>query len=331
MNLTTTYLGLKLRTPLVPSASPLSEKLDNLKHMEDAGASAVVLHSLFEEQIRGDSADLERDLFRGSDSYPEALSYFPASRDFAAGPEMYLEHIVQAKKALNIPVIASLNGTTFGGWTSFSRQIERAGADALELNFYSVPTDVDRSPDDIERDLLTIAAAVKAQVRIPVAIKLSPYYTNLTHFARRLEQHGADGLVLFNRFYQPDIDLDSSEVVPQAQLSTSSALRLPLRWIGILHGRLQLNLAASGGVHRGADALKLLMVGADVTMLCSALMRQGIDYLRTIEREMVEWMEQHEYESVEQLKGRLSHRRGPTPAAFERAQYVRAVGAFHKT
>lgn len=330
MNLTTTYLGLKLRTPLVPSASPLSEKPDNLKRMEDAGASAVVLHSLFEEQIRGEHADLERDLFRGSDSYPEALSYFPVAREFVVGPEMYLEHIVQAKKALSIPVIASLNGTTFGGWTTFSRQIERAGADALELNFYSVPTDADRSPEDIERDLLTVAAAVKAQVRIPVAIKLSPYYTNLTHFARRLEQHGADGLVLFNRFYQPDIDLDSSEVVPQAQLSTSSALRLPLRWIGILHGRLRLSLAASGGVHRGVDALKLLMVGADVTMLCSSLMRQGIDHLRVIEREMVEWMEQREYESVEQLKGRLSHRRGPAPAAFERAQYVRAVGAFHK-
>ncbi len=207
--------------------------------------------------------------------------------------------------------------------------MEQAGADALELNFYAVPTDDDRGAEDIEQGLLTIVTAVKAQVKIPVAVKLSPFFTNLTHFARRLERHGADGLVLFNRFYQPDIDLDAGEVVPQVQLSTSTALRLPLRWMALLHGRLGISLAATSGVHRGVDALKLLMAGADVTMLCSALLRYGIDHLRTVERDLTAWMEQHEFESVEQLKGRLSQRHSPDPAAFERAQYIRAVGAFH--
>ncbi len=331
MNLSTTYLGLKLRTPLVPSASPLCEKLENLKRMEDAGAAAVVLHSLFEEQIRADRTKFEQQLTQGTQSYPEALTYFPEPHAFADGPEAYLDHLTRAKQSLGIPIIASLNGTTFGGWTTISRQLEEAGADALELNLYSVPTDADCSAEDIEQSYLTIVATVKAQVKIPVAVKLSPFFTNLTHFARRLERHGADGLVLFNRFYQPDIDLEDAEVVPHAQLSTSSAMRLPLRWIAMLHRRLGINLAATSGIHRGTDALKLLMAGADVTMLCSALMRHGIDHLRSVEREMVEWMEQHEYESVEQLKGRLSQQNCPHPGAFERAQYVRAVGAFNKS
>jgi dihydroorotate dehydrogenase (fumarate) len=309
MNLTTTYLGLKLRTPLVPSASPLSESLDNLKRMEDVGAAAVVLHSLFEEQIRRKPAHL--------------------ARGFALDPEAYLDLIVKAKESLDIPVIASLNGNTFGGWTTFSRQITTAGADALELNFYATPTDAELSGEEIERDLLTIVAAVKAQVPIPVAIKLSPFYTNLSHFAQRLEQHGADGLVLFNRFFQPDIDLRSFAVVPRAELSTSAELRLPLRWIAILHRRLTLNLAASGGVHHGADALKLIMAGADVTMLCSVLLRHGIDYLSTVECEMEEWLEQQECESLEQVKGRFTHAKSYDAATFERAQYLRAVGAMH--
>lgn len=329
MNLSTTYLGLKLRTPLVPSASPLSEKLENLQRMEDAGASAVVLHSLFEEQIRADRAEMEQHLTRGTHSYAEALTYFPAPQEFSDGPDAYLDHLARAKQSLGIPIIASLNGTTFGGWTTISRQIEQAGADALELNLYSVPTDADISAEDIEQSYLTIVATVKAQVKIPVAVKLSPFFTNLTHFARRMERHGADGLVLFNRFYQPDISLDDTEIVPQAQLSTSNAMRLPLRWIAMLHRRIGLSLAATSGVHRGTDALKLLMAGADVTMLCSALMRHGIDHLRIVEREMTDWMEQHDYESVEQLKGRLSQQNCPDPAAFERAQYVRAVGTFH--
>lgn len=328
MNLSTTYLGLRLRTPLVPSASPLSETLDNLKRMEDAGAAAVVFHSLFEEQIRADRAELEHDLTQGTYSFAESLTYFPEPQEFAVGPEAYLDHLTRAKRSLGIPIIANLNGETVGGWTSFARQIEQAGADALELNFYSVPTDADRSAEDIEQGYLTILAMVKAQVRIPVAVKLSPFFTNLTHFARRLEHNGADGLVLFNRFYQPDIDLEAAEVIPHTQLSTSTALRLPLRWIAMLYHRLGISLAATGGVHRGTDALKLLMAGADVTMLCSALLRHGIDHLQTVEREMITWMEEHEYESVEQLKGRLSQQSCPDPAAFERAQYVRAVGTF---
>lgn len=328
MNLNTTYLGLKLRTPLVPSASPLSEKLDNLKRMEDAGASAVVLHSLFEEQIRADRATLEESLAQGTHSYAEATTYFPAPRTFAERPHAYLKHLALAKESLEIPIIASLNGSTFGGWTTFSREIEEAGADAIELNFYAVPSSADTPAEDIEQAYVTLLASVRAQVKIPISVKLSPYFTNLAHFASRLRRHGADGLVLFNRFYQPDIDLDSSEVVPQAQLSTSSELRLPLRWIAMLHGRIDLSLAATTGVHCGGDALKLLMAGADVTMLCSALMRHGIGHLRKVETEMVVWMEQHEYESVEQLKGRLSQQNSPDPAAFERAQYVRAIGAF---
>lgn len=328
MKLNTTYLGLELRTPLVPSASPLSENLDNLKRMEDAGAAAVVLHSLFEEQIRADHAAMEQELTQGTHSYAEAMTYFPSPAEFAVGPEVYLDHLRRAKECLGIPVIASLNGTTPGGWTDFSRQIEEAGADALELNFYAVPSDADRSAEDIEQGYLELLAAVKARVKIPLAIKLSPFFTSLAHFARRLEKHGASGLVVFNRFYQPDFDLEAGEVIPCAQLSTSADTRLPLRWIALLHQRVGLSLAATSGVHRGTDALKLLMAGADVTMLCSSLMRHGIDHLRKVEREIREWMEQHEYASVEQLKGRLSQQNCPDPAAFERAQYVRAVGTF---
>jgi dihydroorotate dehydrogenase (fumarate) len=328
MNLTTTYLGLELRSPLVPSASPLCEKLDNLKRMEDAGASAVVLHSLFEEQIRADQFELETSLDQGSHSNPEALTYFPGGRDFALDPEGYLRHLSRAKEALEIPVVGSLNGATFGGWTSFASQMEQAGADALELNLYSVPTDSDASAESIEENYLSIVTAIKDVVRIPVAVKLSPWFTNLTHFARHLERRRVDGLVLFNRFFQPDFDLDTSEIQTHAQLSTSSAALLPLRWIALLRPQLQVSLAATSGVHRGTDALKLLMAGADVTMLCSALMRFGIDHLWTVEREIKEWMEQHEYESVAQLKGRMSQASSPDPAAFERAQYLRTIGAF---
>lgn len=330
MNLNTTYLGMKLRTPLVPSASPLCEKLDNLKRMEDAGASAIVLHSLFEEHIRAERATLEERLEQGAPGDPEALSDFSVTREFAAGPDAYLKHLAKAKESLRIPIIASLNGTTFGGWTTISRELEQAGADALELNFYAVPSDGDRPAQEIEDDYLTLLAAVRAQVKIPIAVKLSPYLTNLTHFAPRLERHGADALVLFNRFYQPDINLDSGEVISQAHLSISSELRLPLRWIALLRHRLGVDLAATTGVHTGRDALKLLMAGADVTMLCSVLLRQGIERLRQIEVEMCAWMEQHEYDSVEQLKGRLSQQNCPDPAALERAQYIRTVGTFSR-
>ncbi len=329
MNLSTTYLGLQLRTPLVPSASPLSESLDNIKLMEDAGASAIVLHSLFEEQIRLRERELHRHLAAGTESYAEALTYFPAPTQFTLGPEEYLQHIARAKESVDIPIIASLNGTTFGGWTTYSRQIEQAGADALELNIYSVPTDPDLSTDDIETNYETIVTSVKGQIKIPVALKLSPFFTNFSHFARKLDHLGVGALVLFNRFYQPDIELETLEVVPNLRLSTPSAMRLPLRWIAILHGRIGANLAATGGIHRGQDALKMLMVGADVTMLCSALLSRGIDHLSAVEREMREWMDEHEYESVEQLKGSMSQQDCRDPAAFERAQYVSAISHRH--
>jgi dihydroorotate dehydrogenase (fumarate) len=296
--------------------------------MEDAGASAVVLHSLFEEQIRLERHELDHQLTQGTNSYPEALTYFTPPADFSSGPEIYLQHLERAKKSLAIPVIASLNGSTFGGWTTFSKQIEQAGADALELNFYSVPTDSALSAEDIEHGYLTVLASVKAQLRIPVAVKLSPYFTNLAQFARRLDRHGADGLVLFNRFYQPDIDLDSLQVSPNVLLSTPMDMRLPLRWIALLHGRIHANLAATSGIHRGSDAIKLLMAGADVTMLCSVLLKHGVDYIREIERGMREWMEKHEYDSVAQLKGSMSQEKCPEPAAFERAQYIRALRTY---
>jgi dihydroorotate dehydrogenase (fumarate) len=325
MNLNTTYLGLKLRTPLVPSASPLSEDIDNIKRMEDAGASAVVLHSLFEEQLRHESHTLHH-LTQSTESYPESLTYFPEPEEFRVGPDLYLANIVRAKQEIGLPIIASLNGSSFGGWVTFAREIEQAGADALELNIYSVPTNPELSSEDIETAYLTILASVRAQLKIPVALKLSPFFTNFARFARQLDDQGADGLVLFDPFYQPDIDLANLEVTPSVLLSTPTAMRLPLRWIAILRGRIRASLAATSGIHRGTDALKMLMAGADVTVLCSTLMARGIDHIRTIEREMRDWMELNGYESVEQLKGNMSLRNCPDPSAFERAQYMRAIG-----
>ena len=328
MNLTTRYLGFKLRTPLVPSASPLSEKIDNIKRMEDAGASAIVFHSLFEEQLRRDHHELQYYLDQGTESYAESLTYFPGPAEFKVGPEAYLGHIAEAKAAVDIPIIGSLNGTTFGGWMTYARQIEEAGADALELNIYSIPSDPEVSGEDIETSYLTILAAIKAQLKIPVAVKLSPFFTNFARFAQRADRNGANALVLFNRFYQPDIELETLEISPNVLLSTPMAMRLPMRWIAMLYGRIGANLAATSGIHRATDALKMLMAGADVTMLCSVLLRRGIEHIRVIEREMREWMEEHEYESVEQLKGSMSQKNCPDPSAFERAQYMRALATY---
>jgi dihydroorotate dehydrogenase (fumarate) len=328
MNLTTRYLGFKLRTPLVPSASPLSEKIDNIKRMEDAGAPAVVFHSLFEEQVRRDHHELQYYLDQGTESYAESLTYFPDRSEFKVGPEAYLEHIAQAKAAVDIPIIGSLNGTTFGGWMTYARQIEEAGADALELNIYSIPSDPEVSGEEIETSYLTILASIKAQLKIPVAVKLSPFFTNFARFARRADNNGVNALVLFNRFYQPDIELETLEISPNVLLSTPMAMRLPMRWIAMLHGRIGANLAATSGIHRATDALKMLMAGADVTMLCSVLLRRGIEHIRVIERGMREWMEEHEYESVDQLKGSMSQKNCPDPSAFERAQYMRALTTY---
>jgi dihydroorotate dehydrogenase (fumarate) len=325
VDLSTKYLGLRLRSPLVVSASPLSRDVESICHMEEAGASAVVLYSLFEEQLRQEELDLDYHLAAGSESFAESLTYFPKPSEFHTGPEGYLDHIRKAKAAARIPIIASLNGSTLGGWTKFAAEMERAGADAIECNIYSIPTDAKKTAEDIEKTYLEILSAVKSTVTIPVTVKLSPFFSNLANMAHRLDATGADGLVLFNRFYQPDIDLETLEIRPNVLLSTPQALRLPLTWVGILYGRIKASLAATGGVHNAEDVIKLLMVGANVTMLSSALMRHGINHLRHVERELRDWLEEHEYESVAQMQGSLSQLKCPDPGAFERAQYMRAV------
>jgi dihydroorotate dehydrogenase (fumarate) len=325
MNLNTTYLGLQLRTPLVASASPLSQEIDGIRRLEDAGASAVVLYSLFEEQLRQESVELEHHLAEATDSFAEAANFFPQPEEFRTGPEEYLNHIDRAKKEISVPIIASLNGTTLGGWAKYARQIEQAGADALECNIYYIPTNPNTTGSDVENIYIDILREVKISVRIPVAVKISPFFSNMANMAKRFDEAGANGLVLFNRFYQPDINLDELEIQPNVLLSTPQALRLPLTWIGILYGRIGANLAATSGVHGPEDIVKLLMVGADVTMLCSVLLRNGIGHLQHLEQGLIEWMEKHEYESVQQMKGSMSQIRCANPAAFERAQYMKAV------
>jgi len=328
MDLTTKYLGLKLRSPLVVSASPLSEDIDNIKRMEDAGAAGVVLYSLFEEQLRQDRLELNQNLQQGTDSFAEALTYFPEPDDFRLGPEEYLKHIAAAKKATRIPIIASLNGSSEGGWTDYAKKIQQAGADALELNIYYIPTDMSLTGTEVEMNYLDILKSVKANVTIPVAVKLSPFFSNFANMAKRFDQAGANGLVLFNRFYQPDIELESLEVKPNILLSTPMAMRLPLRWIALLHNRIHASLAATSGIHRASDVLKMLMAGADVTMLCSTVIRHGIPQIAIIERDLTAWLTEHEYESVNQLRGSLSQQKCPEPAAFERAQYMKALTGY---
>jgi dihydroorotate dehydrogenase (fumarate) len=325
LDLTTRYLGMQLRTPLVASASPLSQEIDNIRRLEDAGASAVVLYSLFEEQLRQESLELDFFLSEGTESHPESLSFFPQPAEFILGPDGYLDHIRKAKAAVKVPIIASLNGSSVGGWIQYATQIEEAGADALECNIYWIVTDPETTSAQVEQQYLEILQAVKSAVHIPVAVKISPFFSNLANMAKRLDAAGADGLVLFNRFYQPDIDLATLDLKPNVLLSTPQAMRLPLTWVGILHGRVKASLAATGGVHNPEDVIKLLMVGANVTMLCSTLLRNGIDQLRSIEQGVRHWMEEHEYESVQQMQGSMSQLRCPDPSAFERAQYMRAV------
>jgi len=329
MNLTTTYLGLKLKSPPVPSAAqPLTENVENIKRMEDAGAAAVVMHSLFEEQLSLERRELFESMTQGTDSFAEALTFFPEPASFQVGPELYLNNIQKAKESVQIPLIASLNGSTAGGWVEYAKKIEQAGADAIELNIYWIPTDPSLSSIRIEDTYVDILRSVKGQVNIPVAVKLSPFFTNFANMARRLEAAGADGLTLFNRFYQPDMDLESLEVTPNILLSTPMAMRVPLRWIAILRDQVGLSLAATSGIHRATDAIKMLMAGADVTMLCSALLRHGVKHLTTVEHDIRTWLEEHDYESVEQLKGSMSQKNCPDPAAFERAQYMRAVSSY---
>jgi dihydroorotate dehydrogenase (fumarate) len=328
MDLTTTYLGKKLKNPLVASASPLSRRLDNIRRLEDAGASAVVLFSLFEEEILHESRELDHYLTYGAESYAEAISYFPQPEEFYLGPEAYLEHIRQAKEAVGIPIIGSLNGVSPGGWINYARKIESAGADALELNLYYIPTDPALSSDDVERLYLNTLKMVRQSVGIPVALKLSPFFSAMANMAKQFDDAGADALVLFNRFYQPDIDLENLEVVPNVILSTPQSMRLPLRWIAILYGKIKADLAATSGIHTAQDVLKMLMVGANVTMMASALLHNGVGHIRQVLREMEIWMEAHEYESVQQMQGSMSQKSVAEPAAFERANYIKALHSF---
>jgi dihydroorotate dehydrogenase (fumarate) len=329
MNLETTYLALRLRSPLVPSASPLAQELSNLRAMEDAGAGAVVLHSLFEEQIEQESRTLRHYMTSGMDLHAEALSYFPEPEEFRFGPDEYLEHLARARKALGIPVIASLNGSTPGGWTAYARRMQEAGAAALELNLYEIPADPGVTSQELEQRHLEVVREVRRSISIPLAVKIGPYFSTPAGMAARLGKAGADGLVLFNRFYQPDIDLEDLAVKPNIRLSTPDDLRLRLRWIAILHGRVPLSLAATGGVHDHEDVLKALLVGADVAMLCSALLKRGIAHLAGVRANLLRWMEEREYASVEQLKGSMSQRACDDPTAFERASYMKALSGYH--
>jgi dihydroorotate dehydrogenase (fumarate) len=328
MDLSATYMGMKLASPLVVSASPMTMELDSLRKMEDSGAAAVVLGSLFEEQIQHEAKELDFYLQYGADRWAESLTYFPRPKDFKLGPEEYLDHIAAAKKALGIPVIASLNGLSTGGWMSHAKKIQQAGADAIELNVYFIPTDPKLDGHRVEEVYLAALQAVKSAVTIPVAMKLSPYFSATASMASRLAAAGADALVLFNRFYQPDVDIDNLQVRPVLLLSSSAEMRLPLRWIAILFGKVKASLAATTGIHAAQDVVKMIMVGADVTMMCSALLEKGIGHLATVRAGLVEIMRAKEYESVEQMRGILSLRNCPEPAAFERANYMKTLLSF---
>ena len=329
MDLSTTYMGLKLKHPIVPSASPLSETLDGIRRMEDAGAAAVVMYSLFEEQITWESHQLDQYLNYGTESYPEALDYFPDMTHYHVGPDEYLNLICRAKEATHIPIIGSLNGVSVGGWTDYARQIEQAGANALELNVYYVATNPYMTGAEVEEMYLDVLRAVKGSVSIPVAIKLGPYFSAMANMARRLAGAGADALVLFNRFYQPDFDLEQLEVAPHLILSNSHELRLPLRWVSILYGRVPVDFAITTGIHTHLDVLKGLMAGAKVTMMASELLRHGVGRIGEVRDALAEWMEVHEYEAVEQMQGSMSQQRVAEPAAFERANYMKVLHSWN--
>ncbi len=325
MDLSTTYLGMNLRTPLVASASPLSHEVSSVRRMEDAGASAVVLYSLFEEQLKQEQEEIHHHLTYGIESFAEAITYFPEPDELHVTSAHYLEHIQAVKAAVDIPIIASLNGTSLGGWTGFAKEIEAAGADALELNIYYIPTDINLPSAEVEQAYIDIVKAVREAVKLPLAVKLGPFFSNMSYMAKQLEQAGADSLVLFNRFYQPDIDLEELEVRSNVLLSTEQSLRLPMRWIAMLYGRVAVDFAATSGIHMGTDAIKMLMVGANVTMMASALLRYGVERFQTVESQMLTWMQEHEYESVKQMQGSMSQMKSGASSQFERAQYIDAV------
>jgi dihydroorotate dehydrogenase (fumarate) len=328
MDLSTTYMGLKLKNPIVPSASPMSREIGTIKALEEAGASAIVMYSLFEEQIEHEALELDYLTTQGSESYAEATSYFPRAHEYHSGPEEYLEHIQKAKSAVSIPIIGSLNGVSPGGWLEYAKNIEQAGADGLELNIYYIPTDPKFSSTDVEDMYVDILKNVKSKVKIPVAVKLSPFFSSMANIATKLDQAGANALVLFNRFYQPDIDLEALDVVPNIFLSTPQAMRVPLRWVAILHGKIKADIGATSGIHNADDVLKMLMVGSNVTMMCSALLQQGPYWITKVLKDMETWMEEHEYSSVKQMIGSMSHKSVKEPAAFERANYMKVLNSY---
>ena len=328
MDLTTSYMGMTLKNPIVPSSSPLSHKVESIKRLEDAGAAAVVMYSLFEEQINSESYYLDYYLSQGIDTFGESLSYFPEMSGYNIGPDDYIDLIRKAKQSVDIPIIGSLNGISSGGWIDYACLIEEAGADALELNIYYIPTRIDLKGSEVENLYVEILQDVKRVVSIPVAMKLSPFFSSTAHMANRLSIAGADALVLFNRFYQPDFDLEKLEVVPHLVLSESDELRLPLRWVAILFSQIGADLAITSGIHTGQDVLKALMAGARVAMMASELLQNGVQRIGEVLRELVNWMEDHEYNSIEQMIGSMSQRHVVEPAAFERANYMKTLASY---
>jgi dihydroorotate dehydrogenase (fumarate) len=328
MNLTTNYLGMALKNPIVASSSPLSHTVDSIRRLEDAGAAAVVMYSLFEEQIGFDSYYIDYHLTQGIDSYAESISYFPDMQSYNVGPDEYMNLISRAKEAVDIPIIGSLNGASVGGWTDYATLIEEAGADALELNVYYLPANTEVTGMEVETLYLDILSAVRQVVTIPLAVKLSPFFSSIANMASRLADHGADGLVLFNRFYQPDFDLENLEVAPRLVLSNSNELRLPLRWVAILYGRLSVDFAITSGIHTSQDIIKGLMAGANVTMMASELLQNGVRRIGQVLNELVTWLNEHEYESVMQMIGAMSQKHCAEPAAFERANYMKMLQSY---
>lgn len=327
-DLSTTYLGLHLKNPIVASASPLSKKVETVKKMEDAGIGAVVMYSLFEEQITHESLALHHYLERGTESHAEAQTYFPDLEKYNVGPEKYLELVQALKAAVQIPVIGSLNGVSVGGWVDYAKKIEQAGADALELNIYNIPTRLDVPAADVEQEYIDLVTEVRKQVKIPLAVKLGAQFTSLPHFVGRLAAAGANGVVLFNRFIQPDLDIETLEVVPHLKLSTSDELRLPLRWVAILYGRLKADLALTGGVHTTEDLVKSILAGASVAMIASEFIEKGIGRISELVGELEKWLTEYEYKSVKQMRGSMSQQNVGDPTAFERANYMKALTSY---
>jgi dihydroorotate dehydrogenase (fumarate) len=328
VDLSTTYLGLNLKNPLVASASPLSQKVETAKKLEQAGIAAIVMYSLFEEQIIHESLELDHFLFYGSESSAEINSFYPQSGTYTLKAEAYIETLKKVKQAVNVPVIGSLNGVSTGGWIKYARSIEDAGADALELNLYFLPTNPALTAIQIEDNYITLVQNVRKSIKIPLAVKLSPFFTSIPNIAKRLVDAGANGLVLFNRFYQPDLDLEAMDVTPNLVLSTSNDLRLPLRWIAILSGKINADLALTSGIHTAEDVVKASMAGSSVAMIASELLEKGIDRVRILLAELEKWMTAHEYESIKQMKGSLSQESVKEPAAFERANYMKVLSSF---